>query len=194
MPNISDTLFSKTQQKVIGLLFGQPDRSFYLNEIVRVAGMGKGTIKRELDKMTASGLLTMNKIGNQSHYQANASSPVFNELRSISRKTFGIADLIHQALADSGLAIEYAFIYGSIAKNTDDASSDIDLMIIGDDLAYSDVMSSLMSTEKELQRTINPSIYTAEAFKHKLAQGSSFVNRVMEQEKIVIMGNGSVIG
>ena len=193
MPNIADTLFSKTQQKVIGLLFGQPDRSFYLNEIVRIAGMGKGTIKRELDKMTSSGLLTMNKVGNQSHYQANASSPVFKELRSISRKTFGIADLIHQALADSSLAIEYAFIYGSIAKNTDDASSDIDLMIIGDDLAYGDVMSSLMGIEKELQRTINPSIYTAEAFRQKLAQGSSFVNRVMEQEKIVIMGNGSVI-
>ena len=113
MPNIADALFSKTQQKVIGLLFGQPSRSFYLNEVVRLANMGKGTIKRELDKMTSSGLLTMAKVGNQSHYQANPSSPVFKELVSISRKTFGIADLIRQALQGSGLSIEHAFIYGS---------------------------------------------------------------------------------
>ena len=194
MPNIADALFSKTQQKVIGLLFGQPNRSFYLNEVVRLANMGKGTIKRELDKMTSSGLLTMAKVGNQSHYQANPSSPVFKELVSISRKTFGIADLIRQALQDSGLSIEHAFIYGSIAKQTDGAGSDIDLMLIGDDLAYGDVMSHLISIEKELQRTINPSIYSVEDFRHKLGQGSSFISRVMEQEKIMIIGDENVTG
>jgi len=188
MTTIADSLFTKTQQKIIGLLFQKPDKSFYLNEIVRIAEMGKGTIKRELEKMTSSGLLTETKIGNQNHYQANPKSPIFKELVAISRKTFGIADLIRQALKESKLTIQLAFIYGSIAKQTDTADSDIDLMIIGDDLAYSDVMNSLIPVEKQLQRTINPSIYTWEDFKHKQEQGNSFLNRITEQEKIIIIG------
>ncbi|RKZ85309.1 MAG: transcriptional regulator, partial [Candidatus Parabeggiatoa sp. nov. 3] len=95
---IGDALFTKTQQKIMGLLFQKPDTTFYLNEIVRLAGIGKGTIKRELEKMTAAGLLTVKPIGNQKHYQANSSAPVYNELIAITRKTFGIADVIRQTL------------------------------------------------------------------------------------------------
>ena len=121
---IADSLFTKTQQKVMGLLFRNPDASLYLNEIVRLADMGKGTIKRELEKMTQAGLLTVKRIGNQTHYQANPTSPVYDELISISRKTFGLADIIRQALQADGSSlaegsIQYAFIYGSITKGED---------------------------------------------------------------------------
>lgn len=190
---IADSLFTKTQQKVIGLLFGKPDTSFYLNEIVRLAGMGKGTIKRELVKMTQAGLLTVKRIGNQTHYQANPVSSIYNELVSISRKTFGLADVIHQALQPMFSSIQSAFIYGSIAKGEDAAKSDIDLMIIGNDVAYTDLMNLLIPIEKELQRPINPSIYSLTDFKKKLDEKNSFLTRVMEQEKIKIIGDADAI-
>ncbi|MEE9446009.1 MAG: nucleotidyltransferase domain-containing protein [Cocleimonas sp.] len=201
---IADSLFTKTQQKVMGLLFRKPDTSFYLNEIVRLADMGKGTIKRELEKMTQAGLLTVKRIGNQTHYQANPASPVYDELISISRKTFGLADVIRQALQADGSflaegsfqadgSIQYAFIYGSIAKGEDTAQSDIDLMIIGDDLAYTDMMNILIPIEKELQCPINPSIYTLEDFKKKRDEKNSFIIRVLEQEKINVIGDADAI-
>ena len=195
---IADSLFTKTQQKVIGLLFRKPDTSFYLNEIVRLAGMGKGTIKRELDKMTQAGLLTVKRIGNQTHYQANPASPVYDDIVSISRKTFGLADIIRQALqADNSFladdSIQYAFIYGSIAKGEETAQSDIDLMVIGDDIAYADMMNLLIPIEKELQRPINPSIYTLESFKKKLNEKNNFIIQVLKQEKISLIGDADAI-
>ncbi len=186
---IADSLFTKTQQKVIGLLFRNPDASFYLNEIVRFADMGKGTIKRELERMTSAGLITLTRIGNQNHYQANPESPVYHELISISRKTFGIADIIRNALSPMAKSIWSAFIYGSIAKGEATAKSDIDLMIIGDDIAYTDLMNLLIPAEKELQRPVNPSIYSLEDFNKKLEKNNSFITRVMEQDKINIIGN-----
>lgn len=185
---IADALFTKTQQKVLGLLFAHPDTSYYLNEIVRLAGMGKGTIKRELEKMSSTGLLTLKRVGNQTHYQASPQSPIYNELVSISRKTFGLADVVRQALR-ANETIQHAFIYGSIAIKEDTAKSDIDLMIIGDDLAYTDLMNLLIPIEKELQRPINPSIYSLEEFKQKLEQKNSFIARVMQREKIHIIGD-----
>ena len=191
--NIADSLFTKTQQKVLGLLFANPDTSFYLNEIVRLADMGKGTIRRELERMTSSGLLTLKRIGNQNHYQANPESPVYEELISISRKTFGLADIIRQAMQPMARLIQSAFIYGSIAKGEDTARSDIDLMIIGDDIAYTDLMNLLIPIEKALQRPINPTIYTLEDFKNKLNEKNSFITRVLEQEKINIIGDADAL-
>ena len=190
---IGDALFTKTQQKILCLLFQKPDTTFYLNEIVRLAGIGKGTIKRELDKMTAANLLTIKHIGNQKHYQANSSAPVYSELIAITRKTFGIANVIRQSLEPIRESINFAFIYGSIAKATDTARSDTDLMIIGNDLAYADIMNLLIPAETELQRAISPSIYLLSDFNDKLQQGNRFLTRILQQEKIVIMGKENVI-
>jgi len=190
---IGDALFTKTQQKIMGLLFQKPDTTFYLNQIVRLAKIGKGTIKRELEKMTAAGLLTVKYIGNQKHYQANSSAPVYNELIAITRKTFGIGDVIRQTLEPIKESIEFAFIYGSIAKATDTAKSDIDLMIIGNDLAYADIMNLLMPAEIQLQRIINPSIYLTQDFNNRLQQGNNLLTRILQQEKIIIMGSENVI-
>ena len=190
---IGDALFTKTQQKILCLLFQKPDTTFYLNEIVLLAGIGKGTIKRELDKMTAANLLTIKHIGNQKHYQANSSAPVYSELIAITRKTFGIANIIRQSLEPIRESINFAFIYGSIAKATDTARSDTDLMIIGNDLAYADIMNLLIPAETELQRAINPSIYLLSDFNDKLQQGNRFLTRILQQEKIVIMGKENVI-
>ncbi len=186
--SIGDALFTKTQQKVLGLLYTKPDKSFYTNEIMRQAAMGRGTISRELEKLVAAGLLTVSRSGNQNHYQADSGNPIFKELVAIVRKTFGIADQVRHALNPYEKQIKLAFIYGSISKGSDTRSSDIDLMLIGEPLNYSDIMEALLPLEETLQRTINPTLYKTADFNNRLNEGNSFVTRVMEQPKIMIKG------
>ena len=186
--SIGDALFTKTQQRVLGLLYGKPDKSFYTNEIMRWADMGRGTIRRELDRLVNAGLLSVRRLGNQNHYQANQDNPVYTELLGIVKKTFGVADVIRLALKPLDSQIELAFIYGSIAKNTDDKKSDIDLMLVGEGLHYADVMEVLLPLEESLQRPVNPTIYKSTEFLSKLERNSSFLVRVMEQAKLKIKG------
>ena len=185
---IADALFTKTQQRVLSLLFGKPDTSFYTNEIVRRANMGKGTITRELEKLVSSGLVTVTKAGNQQHYQANNDCPVYKELLGIVRKTFGIADVLKQALIPIDEMIELAFVYGSIAKGSEVNNSDIDIILIGEGLSYGGVMELLMPVEESLQREINPTLFTPDEFRSRLEAGQSFLERIMEQPKLMIKG------
>jgi len=186
---LGDALFTKTQQKVLALLYGNPERSFYTNEIVRLANVGIGSIKRELDKMAGSGLLTVERKGNQKHYQANKACPIFSELHNIVIKTFGIVDVLRVALEPIMANVIYAFVYGSVAKGTEKSKSDIDLMLIGSELSYTGIMELLIPAEDQLGRTINPTVYSLEDFRKKIDQENSFVTRVMEQPKIILKGS-----
>ena len=182
--SIGNALFTKTQQRVLGLLYGQPEQSYYMNEVVRLAGIGKGTIGRELSKLVEAGLLTSTRRGNQTHFQANPDAPIFNELKSIVIKTFGTTDIIKQAIGSLLPQLEKAFIYGSLAKGEEHSDSDIDLMLVGDSLIYSEVMELLEVAEQQLGRSINPTLLTAAEFKQRVDKGQSFITRVMEQPKI----------
>jgi len=188
MTQPGDALFTTTQQNVLSLLYGHPEKSFYTKEILRKTGMGVATIKRELDRMLASGILTLEKIGNQHHYQANPACPIYSELKAIVRKTFGVADVITRALEPLIDQIVLAFVYGSVAKGTDRKSSDLDLMLVGEGLAYGDVFELLNPVEESLQRPIHPTIYDPDGFKAKLADDNYFLKRVMEQPKLMIKG------
>ena len=181
-----NVLFTKTQQKVLGLLFGRPDQSFYLNKIVDLSKMGRGTIKRELERMEIAGIVFKTKIGNQNHYQANPDCPIFSELMGVVRKTFGIADVIKAALDSIQNEVRLAFIYGSIAKAEDTARSDVDLLIVSDRLAFSEVMELLFESEISLGRSINPTIYSLDQIKEKIWQDNAFITRILEQPKIWI--------
>ena len=185
---IGDALFTKAQQKVLALLFGQADRSFYLNEVVRHAAMGKGVISRELNKLCAAGLLVVTKQGNQNHYQANADAPIFNELKQIVKKTMGVAGVLQQGLATLLPQLTHAFIYGSIAKGEEHAGSDVDVMLVGESLSYTQIIALLEPVEAQLQRKVNPTIYTPLEFTERLAQGQSFLNKVMAQARIDLLG------
>ncbi|EXF92049.1 transcriptional regulator [Pseudomonas fluorescens HK44] len=186
--SLSNALFTVTQQRVLGLLFGKPDQSFYANEIARWAQVGKGSLMRELERLQSAGVLSMTRQGNQTHYQANPDCPIYQELLGIVRKTFGIADPLRLALAPFAGQLTWAFVYGSVAKDQANASSDIDLMLIGEGLHYSDVMERLMPMEEQLGRPLNPTLYTPEDWAAKLAAGNSFVQRVAQQEKINLIG------
>jgi predicted nucleotidyltransferase len=194
MSSLANTLFSKTQQKVLGLLYGHPDRTFYTKEILRATGMGVATIKRELDRMLAAGILQMNRVGNQHHYQANPQCPIYPELLAIVRKTFGVADVLRSCLEPVLDDIDLAFVYGSVAKNEDTAQSDIDLMVVTDKLTYAEVMQQLVEAEEALGRSVNPGIYALAQVKKKLSQKVSFMTRVMDQPKIWIKGTDDDIG
>ena len=187
--SIAEALFTKTQQRVLGLLYGKPDKSFYTNEIVRMAAIGRGTVTRELEKLTSAGILISSKEGNQQYYQANPDNPIFDELVAIATKTFGVADVVRQALTRVDGHVLCAFIYGSIAKGEATAKSDIDLLVISDNLAYADLMECLVDAEKALSRPINPSVYELEHFKQKWQQDNAFISKVMDQPKIWLKGS-----
>ena len=186
--NVVAALFSGTQQRVLGLLFGQPERSFYATELISLARAGSGAVQRELARLTQSGLVTVKPVGNQKHYQANPASPIYPELCGLVRKTVGLADPLRSALAALAPQIKAAFVYGSIAKREDTASSDIDLMLISDTLTFADAILALEAAAAELGREVNSNIYTPQDFAKRLTEGGSFVSRVMEQPKIWLMG------
>lgn len=186
---LGDALFTKTQQKVLGLLFSKPDRSFYANEIVRHANVGTGAVHRELDKLSSRGLLTVTRIGNQKHYQANAESPIFEELRAIVRKTFGLAGPLSEALSPLADRIRVAFVFGSTAAGSDTARSDIDLFIVGHEISYAEAMSVLVEAEQALGRKVNPTLYSKSELQNKLEAGNAFLRRVLDQPKIFLIGS-----
>jgi predicted nucleotidyltransferase len=187
--SLADALLTRTQQRVLGVLFGSPDRSFYASELIRTAGTGSGAAQRELARLEASGLVVSKRIGHQKHYQANASSPLFGELRSIVMKTVGLAEPLHEALKPLASAIRAAFVYGSVAKAADRSDSDIDLMVISDSLTYGDVFGALERVATSVGRRINPTVYTVGEFTKRSHDEIAFITRVLEEPKVWIIGS-----
>ena len=193
-PSISlgDALFTSTQQKVLGLLFGQPDRSFFVTEIMELAGSGRGAVQRELQRLDSAGLVSIQMLGNQKHFQANSDSPLFNEICSIVRKTVGLADPLKTAVEALGGSIHLALIYGSIAKQSDSSTSDIDLLLVADELTLEEVYAAFAPAEQSLGRTINPTLYTRDEFARRRAIGNSFLEKVLDGPVIVLAGSINV--
>lgn len=186
---IANALFPKVRQRVLAVLFGNPGRSFYANEVIALAQSGTGAVQRELATLSEAGLLTVKRQGNQKHYQANANAPVYMELRGLVLKTMGLADVLRAALAPLAPQIELAFVYGSVAKQQDSADSDIDVMIMSADLGYADVFGALESATATLGRKVNPTLYTPAEMTKRILQDNAFVTRVLQQPKIWLTGN-----
>ena len=186
---IASALFTKVRQRVLAVLFGDPSRSFYANEVIALAQSGTGAVQRELATLSEAGLLTVKRQGNQKHYQANADAPVFAELRGLVLKTMGLADVLRAALAPLAPRIELAFVYGSVAKQQDTADSDIDVMIMSTGLGYADVFGTLESATATLGRKVNPTLYTPAEIAKRVNSDNAFVTRVLNQPKIWLIGN-----
>ncbi len=186
--SIADALFSRTRQRVLGILFGQPERSFFATEIFRRAGTGRGTVQRELERLVGSGLVTVRPVGNQKHYQANAAAPVFEELRSLVLKTSGLADPVRESLKPLARKIDVALIYGSVARGEVHAGSDIDLLVVADDLPLERLYKRLAAAEKVTGRTIHPSLYTPAEFR-KRRQHNAFLQKILAGAVIPLIGN-----
>lgn len=189
MISLSSALFSNVQKRVLGLIFGQPERSFYTSEIMRSVRSGTGAVERELTRLKDSGLVSVQRIGNQKHYRANADSPIFEELRSIVRKTVALTEPLKESLEPVAKTIDTAFIYGSFAKGTDTAASDIDLMVIGDDLDYAGLFSAALDAETKLGRKVSPTFLSRHDWIKKSNDPGSFVSKVRKLPKIFVIGS-----
>ncbi len=187
--SLADALFPKVRQRVLGVLFGNVGRSFYANEVIALAQSGTGAVQRELVALAGCGLLTVAKVGNQRHYQANANSPVFAELRGLVLKTVGLADVLRTALAPLAGQIEAAFVYGSVAKQQDTAQSDIDVLIVSADLGYADVFGALEAASDTLGRKVNPTLYTPMDITSRILNNNAFVTKLLDQPKIWLIGD-----
>lgn len=186
---LADALFSPVQQRVLGILFGQPERSFRGSEIITSAASGTGAAHRQLKRLAESGLLTVTRVGNQKHYQANRESPIFTELSGLVLKTSGLAGPLAAALAPFENEISAAFVFGSIAKRVDTAASDVDLMVITDVLHYGELYDALQLAEKTLGRTISLHLSTLDDWRTKRKADHPFVAKVSSQPRIFVLGS-----
>lgn len=181
-------LFSKTRRGLLALLYGRPDETFYINQLMQATGSGSGAVQRELKLMTEAGVLKRTQSGNLVYYQANSQCPIYDELKSVVRKTFGVADVIRQSLESAADKIQLAFIFGSVARSADDRKSDIDVMVVGR-ISFGDVVSLLSPAEEKLGRELNAVVYPIAEFKKKVKEDHYFVKTVLEGEKIFVIGD-----
>lgn len=184
--SIASALFTDSQAKLYAWLFGQPERSYHLSELRRLSGLGSASLQREVNRLVDAGLVTSERVGNLRCFQANPASPVQAELVALTRKTLGAVPLLRQALAPLAAQLHTAYIYGSVARQTDTAHSDIDLMLVGTDVGLADVLPLLLPLEPSLGRKINPSLYTPEQYAKRLQEPDSFIQRVLAQPTLVV--------
>ena len=192
-PRLADALFSRVQQSVLGVLFGDPSRSFSATEIIRLARSETGAVQRELARLEESGLVTATRVGKQKRYQANAKSPLFHELLGMSIKTFALADVLRSALMPIASEIIAAFVHGSIANGTHTSTSDIDVLVISDTLADGDLFEALEGASVQLGRRVAPTMYSRKELHDRARSENAFVFRMMSQPKVWLIGDDRVL-
>jgi DNA-binding transcriptional ArsR family regulator len=191
---LEDVLFGKARGAILALLYEHPDESLYYRQITRqVKGLSVGTLQRELDTLTNLGLIERSDVGKQVFYRANRNHPVFPELRALVAKTVGAIPALRVALAPLADRISVAFIYGSKARGTEKAESDIDLLVVGR-TTLEDVLEKVGNIEASLRRVVNPTVYSVPEFKTKLASGNHFLNSVVRGEKLFLIGDEDELG
>jgi predicted nucleotidyltransferase len=186
---VASALFTPVQQRVLGLLFGQPERRFQSAEVIRLAGSGTGAVHRQLQRLEKAGLVTVSREGNQKYYVARKDAPIFPELHGLVVKTVGVVEPLRAAFAPIAEEIDLAFVFGSVAKGNESAGSDLDLLVVTDKLAYVDVYSALAMAERSLGRTINPTVFTPAEWKKKRKRADSFAARITAQPRLFVIGS-----
>lgn len=188
---LAEVLFTPVQRRLLGLIFGQPERSFQSGELIRLAGSGTGAVHRLLTRMADTGLVAVERVGNQKFYRANRDSPVFHELVGLVLKTVGLAGPLRAALSPFATRIQAAFVYGSVARGEDSSASDIDLLVIADDLDYSELYTAIPAVEALLARPVSPNLMTRKEWRRKRADRDSFAGRIADRPKLFVMGTES---
>ena len=185
--SLINSILTDRQSKLFRWLFGQPERSFYLNELLRLTKLSSASLQQELNRLTAAGLVSSTRVGNLRMFKANPASPVFTELVSLTRKTCGLSQLFQQALLPMKPSLQHAWIYGSVAKETDTSASDIDLLLVGEKISLSEVLNLFQPLEDEMKRKVNPTCYTPQEFARRLDDADSFASKVMSQPYIDLL-------
>lgn len=186
--SLASVLFGKARLAVLALIYGHPDKSFYVRQVVRAAGIGHGAAQRELTRLAQAGILHRAWQGRQVYYQANPQCAIFEELKSLVVKTAGVADVLRAALLPLAERIQAAFIFGSMAEGRQNQESDVDLLIIGK-VNLREVVTALSQAQTTLGREVNPTVYPPEEFRQKLAQGHHFLKSLVENPRIFLIGD-----
>lgn len=189
---VAEALFAPARRRVLTLFYTNPDRRYHVREIIRQADVGTGSVQSELRRLLAADLLTVEREGRQVYYQASRTSPVFAELRGLMVKTEGVPALLESALLPLSEQIRFALIYGSFARGEETASSDVDVLIVGQ-LRLDDVAAALSPVHDTLHREVNPSLVSPDQFRKRLRAGDAFLRRVMEGPKIYVAGDQNVV-
>jgi predicted nucleotidyltransferase len=187
MPSTAVFLLGKTRSAVLSALLLHPEDSLHVRELARLTGASPGSLHRDLRAMTDLGLLVRQEVGRQVHYQANRDAPIFEELAGLLRKSAGVVDVLREALEPVADKIGSAFVYGSIARGTEHAHSDVDVMIVGD-VDFGDAIVALSSAQAQLRREINPTVFTQPEFDRKLKK-DGFIMQVWEGPKLWLIGD-----
>ena len=191
--HIARHLLGKTRSAVLSMLYLNPGESMFVREIIRTAGTGSGAVQRELEILENLGLIVREERGKQVFYQAVTDHPIYLDLRRLLLKTTGVSVVIRDALKNVEEQIDIAFLYGSIARGDLTRYSDIDVMIIGS-VSFSDISDALYQVDDQLSREVNPSVFPLTEFRQKIQSGNHFLNSVLEQEKIMLIGGEDELG
>lgn len=183
-----DALLPKTRQGILAGTLVQPEKAWYAAELARRMGVPSSSLQRELQRLTHAGILRTHRQGRMAYYQANTSSPLFSDLRSLMLKTAGLVDVLADAIKPLFSKIRAAFVYGSIASGEEQAESDIDLMVIGT-LSPAEFALPLRNARELLGREINPVIYAPAEFAKKRANKDQFLTRVLNKPKLFVVGS-----
>ena len=191
--SLASFLFGAYRRDVLALLLLHPDASVHVREIARATGKAPGTLLRELNRLADAGVLIRKPVGNQVHFQADTRCAIYDDLRNLLKKTVGVVDVLREALAPLADKIHAAFVYGSVARGDERAGSDLDLMIIGD-AKFADVIQALVDARDALRREINPNLFPAREFRRKSAAGEPFLERVLADKKLFVIGGDDDLG
>lgn len=183
---LMDVLFGTYRQQALTALLLKPEQDFHVRELARQTGIPAGTLHKELTRLAEAGLLLRRAQGNQVRYQANTQCPVFAELAGLFRKTTGAVAVLREALAP--LQPSLALIFGSYARGTEHAASDIDLLVIAE-CSFADVAKAVHPVQEVLQREVNPVLYAAEELKRRAESGDGLIKQIMSQPKLFIEGS-----
>src|SRR5438874_763289 len=181
-----DALFPKTRQAILAATFGEPRRWWYMRELARHLRLTPSSLQRELTSLVRGGILVQKRDGKHVYFQAATESPIFQELQGLILKTAGLADVIRDALKPLANRIQWAFVYGSVARSQEHSASDVDLMIIGH-VGLADVSGPLRNAEQRLNRAVNPTTYRADEFTTKVNSNHHFISTVMRSKKLFIL-------
>jgi DNA-binding transcriptional ArsR family regulator len=188
-----DALLPKTRQAILAATFGEPQRWWYMRELARHLRLTPSSLQRELASLVRGGIILQKREGKHVYFQAATESPIFHELQGLILKTVGLVDVIRDALRPLADRIEWAFIYGSIARAGEHSASDVDLMIIGH-VGLAGVSSPLRKAERRLGRAVNPTTYTTDEFAAKVKSNHHFITTVLRSKKLFIFGDSREFG
>jgi DNA-binding transcriptional ArsR family regulator len=188
---LAEILSSQVRAEIFRLLFDSHAPEIHMREIERQSDLAIGTIQQDLKKLAGLHLITSRKDGNRVYYRANANHPLFHEIMNLVTKTTGAVPLLKEALTSEKVTlqeIQVAFIFGSIARNEEKATSDIDVMIIGE-IGPRKISNLLVGLTEKLGREINPHVLSPGNFKTRISQKDHFISQVMGTKKLFIIGS-----